>query len=534
MRLPKPCPRRVAADRCLGPCQRHFRAHLNPAQAACYRVAYGSIEMNTPALAFWRNYLAASNTKVPPEMIMVSLPLSNGRWFNAATPIKTPPRFFSKTLGLSKLVMLVAVVAISAVIVRRMTGPVTQLSHAAEKLGTDVRSPAIPETGPLVVRRTAHTFNVIQARIRKFVEDRTQMLAAIAHDLGTPITRLRLRAEFVEDDELRSKMHRDLDDMQHMVASTLAFIREDATSEPRETVDLGSLLARVRDDIQDTGAEVALAEVPRWIVLECRPAALRRAIGNLVENAVKYGGLARVSLQQTEDFILICVDDEGPGIPESFLEDAFAPFRRLDAARNFETGGTGLGLSVARTIVRAHGHVLAHPVAGELWSDVHVHSGAVCDGLVHRSVLHPDLFGLSGKVCRRRGGLGHRGHSGRRLFRSHADGGGVSVGLCLHHRRRRDQPNGPVVKPGERVLFKIVSNDVIHGVNIPVASITAEIDPAELRQLWIKAPDEPGKYLIQCVNNCGVGHAQMKTRLVVEDEEEETASMAVQETDNGA
>ena len=94
--------------------------------------------------------------------------------------------------------------------------------------------------------------------------------------------------------------------------------------------------------------------------------------------------------------------------------------------------------------------------------------------------------------------------------------------------------NAAVVKPGERVLFKIVSNDVIHGVNIPVASITAEIDPAELRQLWIKAPDEPGKYLIQCVNNCGVGHAQMKTRLVVEDEEEETASMAVQETDNGA
>jgi len=244
---------------------------------------------------------------------------------------------------------------ISGLIVGRMTDPLTRLSRAAEKLGTDVQAPAIPETGPEEVRRTAHAFNVMQHRIRRFVDDRTQMLGAIAHDLGTPITRLRLRAEFVEDEELRSKMLRDLDDMQHMVGSTLSFIREDATSEPQTTVDLGSLLTRVCDDFTDAGSDVELAEIPRWILLDCRPIALRRALGNLIGNAVKYGGSARVSLDIEPEKILIIIDDDGQGIPEDRREDVFQPFFRLEDSRNRETGGTGLGLAVARTIMRAHG-----------------------------------------------------------------------------------------------------------------------------------------------------------------------------------
>ena len=320
-----------------------------------YRISYVKTTSDIPAVEYWKTFWANSDMSLPPELVLVSLQLDNGNWINAATPIQSPPRFFSVQLGLSMVVMLIAVIGFSAIIVGRMTEPLTKLSRAAEQLGTDVRAPAIPEVGPVEVRRTAHAFNEMQNRIRRFVEDRTQMLAAIAHDLGTPVTRLRLRAEFVEDEELREKMLRDLDDMQHMVASTLSFIREDTTSEPQETVELGSLLARVCDDIQDTGSDVTLNELPRWVLLECRPAALRRAIANLVENAVKYGALARVTLHLEEDTIVIRVDDEGPGIPETFQEDAFQPFHRLDASRNLDTGGTGLGLAVARTIARAHG-----------------------------------------------------------------------------------------------------------------------------------------------------------------------------------
>ncbi len=329
--------------------------HVGQEQASKYTISYAKSGAGTEAMAYWQAYLSRAGMDMPPEMVLVSRSLGNGSWINAAAAIQSPPRFFSMQLGFSMVVMLISVIAISWLIVRRMTEPLKNLSRAAEQLGTDVRAPAIPETGPEEVRRTAQAFNVMQGRIRRFVEDRTQMLAAIAHDLGTPVTRLRLRAEFVEDQELRAKILRDLDDMQNMVSSALAFIREDALGEPQDTVEIGSLLARVCDDILDTGADVQLAEIPRWVSLECRPAALRRAVGNLVENAVKYGGFARVSMQLEPETIVIRVDDDGPGIPEASFEDAFQPFRRLDASRNFEKSGTGLGLSVARTIVRAHG-----------------------------------------------------------------------------------------------------------------------------------------------------------------------------------
>ncbi len=329
--------------------------HVPADRRESYGISYAPFSDDTQAMSYWREYISANQLEIPDELILVSLNLENGSWLNVATPISAPPGFFSARLGLSMAVMLIAVVFLSALIVGRMTDPLKRLSRAAEKLGIDVQAPAIPETGPEEVRRTARAFNVMQGRIRRFVDDRTQMLGAIAHDLGTPITRLRLRAEFVEDKELRTKMLRDLDDMQHMVASTLSFIREDATSEPQTTVDLGSLLTRVCDDISDAGAKVELAEIPRWTLLDCRPIAMRRALGNLIENAVKYGGLARVSLKIDPEKIYIFIDDNGPSIPEDRREDVFQPFLRLEDSRNRETGGTGLGLAVARTIVRAHG-----------------------------------------------------------------------------------------------------------------------------------------------------------------------------------
>jgi signal transduction histidine kinase len=334
---------------------RELAKHLTSDRLKDFRISYNTASDDSPAMRYWRSVLGGAGQEMPEELIVISMRLADWGWLNMATRLEPPAMFFSARLGWSMAVMLIAVVLISALIVGKMTEPLTRLSRAAEKLGTDVQAPAIPETGPEEVRRTAHAFNEMQKRIRRFVDDRTQMLGAIAHDLGTPITRLRLRAEFVEEDELREKMLRDLDDMEQMVASTLSFIREDAASEPKETVDLGSLLARVCDDIKDTGASVELAEIPRWVLLECRPIALRRALGNLIENAVKYGTAARVSLELEPERVVIFIDDEGPGIPEERQEDVFQPFHRLEDSRNRETGGTGLGLAVARTIVRAHG-----------------------------------------------------------------------------------------------------------------------------------------------------------------------------------
>ncbi|VAW21294.1 Sensor histidine kinase [hydrothermal vent metagenome] len=334
---------------------RELVRRVEPERVDDYRIAYAPSHVNTQAMSYWRPIMSKSEKPAPKELILISLRLNSGKWLNVATPIQSPPLFFSLRLWLSMGVMLVAVTLISIFTVRRMTAPLKQLSQAAEKLGTDVQAPAIPETGPEEVRRTAHAFNVMQNRIRRFVEDRIQMLGAIAHDLGTPITRLRLRAEFVEDDELRFKMLRDLDDMQHMVASTLSFIREDATAEPQTRVDLGSLLARVCDDIKDAGANVKLAEIPRWVLLDCHPIALRRALGNLIGNAVKYGNCALVSLKLEENRVLVFIDDKGPGIPPERQEEVFLPFLRLEDSRNRATGGAGLGLAVARNIVRAHG-----------------------------------------------------------------------------------------------------------------------------------------------------------------------------------
>jgi len=329
--------------------------HVPKAQMEDYRISYlgaGAIETMAAPL---QSFFASLGQPAPENLIMVSLNLRNGKWLNIASPVAPAPAFFSARLGLSMLVMLAAVVFFSALLVRRMTAPLKQLSNAAEMLGTDVQAPAIPETGPEEVRRTAHAFNTMQHRIQRFVTDRTQMLGAIAHDLGTPITRLRLRAEFLEDDDLRLKMLRDLDDMQQMVSSTLSFIREESVSEPTSTVDIGSLLKRVCNDLEDAGHEVALSDVPRWTVVDCRPVAMGRALTNLLDNAVKYGNSARVSVVIKADMIRILIGDNGPGIATACLEDVFQPFYRLEESRNRETGGNGLGLSVARTIVRAHG-----------------------------------------------------------------------------------------------------------------------------------------------------------------------------------
>ncbi|NOX40919.1 MAG: HAMP domain-containing protein [Alphaproteobacteria bacterium] len=251
--------------------------------------------------------------------------------------------------------MLAAVLLLSGLVAYSLTRSLAIFASAAQRLGIDVRAPPLPEIGPAEVRQAAGAFNQMQDRIRRFVEDRTQMIAAIAHDLGTPIARLRLRSEYIEDAEQHDKMLADLDDMEKMVFSTLAFARDDADAEPSTRVDLRILLQRICNDATDTGQDISLTIEDTAVPFTCRPATLRRALGNLVDNAAKYGQLAQVSCAQRGDIIEIIIKDQGPGIPPERQEDVFKPFQRLERSRSRDTGGTGLGLTVARTIIRAHG-----------------------------------------------------------------------------------------------------------------------------------------------------------------------------------
>lgn len=289
------------------------------------------------------------------ESFFASLQLSDGSWVNFVAPVKAPQPFWSARFAASLLIIVVAVIGLSALIVHYLTKPLATFARAARQLGVDMNAPPLLDHGPTEVREATRAFNEMQRRLKRFVEDRTQMVAAIAHDLGTPITRLRLRAEFVDDEVERKKMLADLDDMERMVFSTLSFARNDASLEPRAMVDLNTLLERVRNDAVDAGHTVSLTLPSGARPYSCQPVALRRALMNLVGNAVKYGGSAHVHLEDTQSGITICIDDEGPGIPDDRQADVFLPFHRLEQSHNRGTGGVGLGLTVARAIIRGHG-----------------------------------------------------------------------------------------------------------------------------------------------------------------------------------
>jgi two-component system, OmpR family, sensor kinase len=244
--------------------------------------------------------------------------------------------------------------------VRMLLVPVKTLAAAAEALGRDVaNAPPLPERGPSEIVTAAVAFNTMAARVRRFVEDRTFLLTAIGHDLRTPITRLKLRAEYMEDDEQRAKMLADLDEMEAMVAATLAFGRDATSAEPVVKLDLASLLRTILDDAADGDPERADALTYtglNHLPVRARPLALKRALANLIGNALKYGDAAAVTLHApVRGVARIDIEDKGPGIPADEMERVFEPFRRLETSRNRETGGSGLGLSIARNILRAHG-----------------------------------------------------------------------------------------------------------------------------------------------------------------------------------
>lgn len=282
------------------------------------------------------------------------LELKSGGWLRIEG--SAPKEIFAWPVHLfGNLALMMTVVLVLIWYVARMTvRPLTQLAVAARGLGEDLRQPPLSEDGPSEVREAAQAFNAMQQRIRHDIEERERFLAAVSHDLKTPVTRLRLRSELLQDEHLRERTLRDLDEMQQMLTGALDFLRGKSGNEEVGPIDMVALLESLVDDQAELGHEVALT-TPGAARIEGRPQALRRAVGNLIENALKYGEHVHVGLKVGDDGMRIIVEDAGPGLPEEELEKVFEPFYRVESSRNRETGGVGLGLAIVRQIARNHG-----------------------------------------------------------------------------------------------------------------------------------------------------------------------------------
>ena len=299
--------------------------------------------------AEWLDY----SEPLPEPWIEASVQLKNGKWLNLEViPRLVPPPI---TLLLIPVVTMLAVFGSTLfVLIRYVTGPINRLANAARAFGRGEEVEPVVMSGPAEIREAIVAFNDMRERQSRFVLDRTRMLASVGHDLRTPITTMRLRAEFIEDEETRERILASLEEIQQMAEGALAFAREEALSEPTRIVDLNALVQTVCADQSDMQRDVSYTENGR-LLYRCRPNSLKRAVRNLVENAVIHGKSASVSLTATPKDLHITVEDKGPGIPPEHMSQVFLPFARLDEARGEETGGIGLGLAIARSIVRGHG-----------------------------------------------------------------------------------------------------------------------------------------------------------------------------------
>lgn len=315
-----------------------------------------------------KEIIAASDRDTHRSAIAFQLPDDN-KWLNISYTLASPNPFTSATFPIAFFVMATATGLLTLWGVRRLIAPVGTLAAAAERLGQDVNATPLPETGPLEVARAARAFNNMAHRINRFINDRTQLLLSIGHDLRTPITRLKLRSEFIEDPTLQKKFIADLDELESMIKATLAFGKDSTRHEPIVSLDITKLLQTLVHELQETHPDkkelILLREPTPQITLKARPISLKRALQNLMENALHYAGNVSVTLKieyittspdlHHDKRVIILIEDDGPGIDEASLEHVFEPFVRMEESRNRATGGTGLGLSITRNIIHSQG-----------------------------------------------------------------------------------------------------------------------------------------------------------------------------------
>ncbi|WP_244519660.1 ATP-binding protein [Rhizobium rhizogenes] len=288
--------------------------------------------------------------------VITQVPLPDGRWLVVYNGIALPT-FWSPVAFLSLFLSSLAAIVAVAIAVRSQTKSLRMLASASERFGRGETFSPLKVSGPSEVAATIQAFNTMYQRLSQFMRDRLRLFASISHDLRTPLTTLRLKAEFIDNDEVREDIVATIDELTTICEATLAFTRAEVSTEDTTLVDLADLIRQVAEEFRLTKGNVHLAALPS-LPYPCRPVALKRALRNLVENAIRYGGTASVTLNDADGEVIISVEDDGPGIPDEEIEDAFEAFVRLEPSRSTETGGLGLGLSIARSIVKAHGGTL--------------------------------------------------------------------------------------------------------------------------------------------------------------------------------
>jgi signal transduction histidine kinase len=324
----------------------------------------------------WEPSLAETGLHVrlagPPRRAVITggLMLPDKSWMLFSTREKVHSSSFSLERMLFALGPAVAIILVGGALVRQTLLPMRRLAKAATHVGGD-GAEHVAEGGPTEVRRVIRAFNEMQDRIHRMIEDRTQALAAVGHDLRTPLARLRLRADSVREDELSDAMQADIAEMEAMIGSLLAFLGGDGDPEPRVAVDLGVLCATVADDAGDRGRDVRY-HGPDHLEVVVRRLAIKRALVNLVENGLHHADRVWITLERQGDETLICVEDDGPGIPEEMLRTVIQPFVRLDSARSRDTVGLGLGLSIVARMAAEEGgsFSLANRDAGGLRAEI--------------------------------------------------------------------------------------------------------------------------------------------------------------------
>jgi signal transduction histidine kinase len=306
--------------------------------------------------------------RFPPDGVsmLTQVRLQDGTWASFDAQLSPAAAGLPWRVLLTLAILLAAVLLLSYVAVRWVTRPLNVLATAADELGRDINRPPLPESGPLEVSRAARAFNTMQTSLVRLIDERTRLLTAMSHDLKTPITRMRLRAELLENDSLREKFDKDLLEMESMITQTLEFMRGVTQREPEQPVNVMALLESLQADNEAMGRTVTMdGGVTR--PFSAVPQLLKRCISNLVDNATLYGQRAEIRVDEGLSELTIRIRDRGPGIPDAELEKVFEPFFRLEGSRSRETGGTGLGLSIARNIARAHGgdvHLRNHEDGG--------------------------------------------------------------------------------------------------------------------------------------------------------------------------
>jgi signal transduction histidine kinase len=289
-----------------------------------------------------------------PEAKFLATPLADGSWLVITATRRTWGPSDATRKALNMVFLVLSVVVVSTIANRQLGHPFQQFAAAASRFDGSRAVKPIAEKGPVELRTAIQAFNAMWARIQRYVADETNMLAAISHDLRVPLTRIRLRAEFVDDPEQQSKLFRDVDAMEAMLASALTFLKDNSGQEDVTTVDLSELLLTIVEDFSDQGFAASFSG-PDRVALRGRPVALTRGFTNLVDNALKYGASAEIVLGISGRIASIRIEDRGPGIADAKLQAAFDPFVRLDTSRSPATGGVGLGLTSARAIFRMHG-----------------------------------------------------------------------------------------------------------------------------------------------------------------------------------